>query len=240
MLIWPLVILQHFTSSQPFNMASHARSAATLKRRRDNQKDRRQLKSDLGEDVMEDLRGQLEAIADGQPKYSEIARDLISRYDLVCSVDWLREKVRSKWQEWTGAIPPPITFSKFLYVSGFGARRQAQRTEDAKEAQNTQSNQVDKEIIALATVQTKMEQIQEGEKQWAAEIEKLWSTQPQPPPVPFQPTSEKPGEIQDDFCRTMLEYWAANPHALKFSDPVEPASQGPSSQKHHILSFFCF
>ena len=83
-------------------MSQNARCAETLKRRRENEKERRQQRCTLDQVHLDEMRKRLESVQDGKPKHSLIAKQLIDTFHLTCSVDWLRQVVRTKWQEWTG------------------------------------------------------------------------------------------------------------------------------------------
>lgn len=93
------------------------------------------LNGKIGIVALEGIGGEARVCSDEQPKLCQgCTWVLISKHGLDCSMDWLREKDRSKWQERAGG---DFLFEKFLLV----ARRRAQKTEDAKATQGAQRHQ---------------------------------------------------------------------------------------------------
>jgi hypothetical protein len=118
-------------------MSRNERSADTLRHRRELEKNRRSKKCELNEEVHGEMFKLLDETPHGEkPKFADIARyvacclyhlvtssshsKLLNAYDLDCSLDWLREVVRTKFQHW----------------SGEGARRRAQRPSPPMEPTN--------------------------------------------------------------------------------------------------------
>lgn len=141
-------------------------------------------------------------------------------FDLDCSIDWLREVVRTKWQSGTG----------------IGASRR-QRPKEEKE-------KVDVEVVEIQHAVANVTEVSlKDEKDWLNNLQELFVTTRVPPPIELSPKSEAPGvsgfgsplcilfffvlvDIQEEFRNKMLEYWAKNGEALHYSEPLEPMNTG--------------
>ena len=64
------------------------------------------------------------------------------------------------------------------------------------------------------------------ETQWLRSLETLWMKNRVPRPIELQECGLNPKIIQDNFRKTMLDYWATNKDALKYTESVEPLDQG--------------
>ena len=97
----------------------HARKEETVQKRKANQKERRQQKCEVLEEHKVAIDDELKKVDDGHPQFKNIARytcpskgncnilgnihrKLIEQFELECSPDWLREKIRTRWQSGTG------------------------------------------------------------------------------------------------------------------------------------------
>eukprot|EP00667_Euglena_gracilis_P024743 EG_transcript_28634 len=85
---------------------------------------------------------------------------------------------------------------------------------------------VDHEVLVVVEAQAKLQQIVEDEKLWQEKVVELFANSNVPPILDLAQTSSKPIEVQENFRVKMLEYWASNPNALKYSMPVEAANLG--------------
>ena len=103
-------------------------------------------------------------------------RRVIANFDLQCSVDFLREKVRTRWQWGTGQ----------------GASRRQQHSAKSQ-AQGT----LDPEVAAIHHhVEVLKTTHEEEEKKWHDELVLLFTVNNIPPTVALEPKSESPGTQQ--------------------------------------------
>eukprot|EP00667_Euglena_gracilis_P028923 EG_transcript_37564 len=71
-----------------------------------------------------------------------------------------------------------------------------------------------------------MQNISDEETAWQDKLVELFNNGKEPPVLDLGEVSAKPGEVQEAFRVKMLEYWASNPNALRYSNPIEPANSG--------------
>ena len=124
------------------------RDVEALKRKRANQKARRQLKSDLTSEHLEFMRDLLEEHNGSDNLFAKVARDVKGKFNLECSIDWLRGKVQSKYEEWTG----------------LGAKRRKQPTKDLDK------ETVDLDVVQAFEVLDRVAEVSKKEKEWQKEV----------------------------------------------------------------------
>ena len=109
----------------------------------------------------------------------------------------------------------------FVNLIGEGAVRRLQFVNKGQETQGC-----DVQVVEANALDQKVASLKLEEDEWSKKMETIWVGGIVPPLLEWSPASSKPGDIQDDFRVKMLEYWAAHPSLLKYSDPVEPINQG--------------
>ena len=161
------------------------------KRKRANEADRRKVQTTLTADLST-------VDASKRPSFADVAREWKNQCQLECSNDWLRDKVRTRWEEITGVR---------------AARRANPKAKQPR---------LDAGLPALL-IPSKQEQCNVDLKEWHKQIEALWPQQP-PRPLLLSTKSQCPKDVQDDFRLKMLNYWSPHPQSLKYSNPLDPLS----------------
>ena len=147
-------------------------------------------------------------VENGRPEYSKIAREWAEECDLDASIDWLRQVVKTKWEQF----------------SGIGARRRADR--EKLPPPPPVAVAVDPELLALHAAQAEIQATSVEEKNWQKALEDLWDNGRVPPVLKLKPETQSLKAIQDAFRLAMLKYWAENPQSLKYTKAVEPLTKG--------------
>lgn len=148
--------------------------------------------------------------------------------------------MKTKWEMW----------------SGYGAMRRAQQVPNVSDG-----DAVDHEVwsnsshfllqnffskvLVVVEAQAKLQLISEAEAKWQENVVELFNNGKEPPILDLGDIPSKPADVQETFRVKMLEYWASNPNALRYSTPVEPMNSGIFTRKFllktdHNLPFRCF
>ena len=180
------------------------RDPEAVKRKRQKEKERRQKKSDLTDEHLEFMRQKLDEHDGEENIFAKVAHKMKDEFDLDCSHDWLRGKVQSKFEEW----------------SGIGAKR---RKETAK---REEVEVIDVDVAEAFEVMDHAKADLDAEKRWQKDLENLFLHKRAPPILGFVIDHQRPAEVQEIFRNKMLEYWSKNAASLRYSESVEPMNQG--------------
>ena len=89
-------------------------AVTSKKRKRANEQERRQQTCSLTAELSSTLDDMLHPLDQCQrPKFASLARRLHEQFELSCSIDWLRERVRVRWEALTGAAASAICVVQF-------------------------------------------------------------------------------------------------------------------------------
>ena len=162
------------------------RDPEAVKRKRQKEKERRQKKSDLTDEHLEFMRQKLDEHDGEENIFAKVAHKMKDEFDLDCSHDWLRGKVQSKFEEW----------------SGIGAKR---RKETAK---REEVEVIDVDVAEAFEVMDHAKADLDAEKRWQKDLENLFLHKRAPPILGFVIDHQRPAEFQEIFRNEMLEYWS--------------------------------
>ena len=155
---------------------------------------------------------------DGKPNYSLVAKALKNKFELDCSSDWLRNVVKTKWEQW----------------SGKGAMRRAMQEPKDQNVVDPEVCMINcsiltpfhSKVVAIMETQSQAEDLAKVEATWQDNVIDLFRHRVPPPILDLGETSLRPADIQENFRLKMMAYWASHPSALRYSLSVDPANLG--------------